>query len=176
MTEPFIGQVMMVSFDFAPENWALCNGQLLSVSEYPALFSLLGTRFGGDGTDTFGLPDLRGRGPVHQGQGAGLSARTMGESGSAESVALAEAEMPVHTHAAVGFEGPGAGAQTNPGGNTWGIANNDPVYNRATPNTPMNPEAIDQTGGGEAHENMPPFQVVNFIISLRGSYPLSVSD
>lgn len=148
--EPFVGEIRMVGFDFAPQGWALCDGQLLPISQHSVLFSLLGTKYGGDGQTTFGLPDLRGRVPMHVGQGPGLSPRQLGQAGGQETVTLTGPEVPIHTHPAE------AG----------------PTIERYTIESELRepPKAI-QSLGGQPHENMPPFQCVNFIIALQGIYP-----
>ncbi|MEV6026343.1 tail fiber protein [Streptomyces sp. NPDC052036] len=155
-----------LGFTFAPNGWAMCNGQLLPISQNAALFSLLGTTYGGNGTTTFALPDLRGRVPMHSGQGTGLSARSLGESGGTENITLTTGRMPSHSHTLNGVAGRQdtnrvAGAAPSTGG----------YYSTQTPGTAMHPAAIDATGGGQSHPNVQPFLCVNFIIALEGIYP-----
>jgi microcystin-dependent protein len=166
--EPYIGQISMAGFNFAPRGWALCNGQLLSIAQNTALFSLLGTTFGGDGRVTFGLPDLRGRVPVHQGQGPGLTTRVMGETAGQETVTLINSEMPMHNHLVnVTSADSTAKNPTNnfPGGTA------SPVYAAAANGNVMNPQVIGLAGGNQPHQNMQPYQVISFIIALEGIFP-----
>ena len=155
--EPVIGELMMFAGNFAPRGWALCDGQLLSIAQNTALFSLLGTTYGGDGRTTFGLPDLRGRVPVHPGRGPGLTPRQLGEKGGQETVTLTTVQMPNHNHAVQ--EGAGQGEGSEPGGG--------PV------STPVNGagEMSGSTGGSQPHPNMQPFQCINYCIALNGVYP-----
>ncbi len=171
MAEPFLGQVILVGFNFAPRGWALCDGQLLPISQNAALFSLLGTTYGGDGRTTFALPDLRGRAPIHQGQGSGLSARTIGSRLGVEEVTLTTNEMPAHTHSLNAFDGL-ANQQspvrtvpaTEPTGQTA-------TYSTQPANSVMSPEAIGTTGGSQAHSNMQPSLTMNYCIALEGVFP-----
>lgn len=160
----------MFGGNFAPLGWAFCNGQVLAISQYDALFALIGTTYGGDGVQTFGLPDLQGRLPVHQGQGPGLTNRIIGQKAGEEQVTVTVAQLPVHTHPA-NCSSQGAAASpvskvwaTDPGGN---IA----PYSTAAPNGQMNGAAIANSGGSQGHDNMHPFQVVSFIIALEGIFP-----
>jgi microcystin-dependent protein len=147
----------------------MCNGQLIPITQNETLFNLIGTTYGGDGTTTFGLPDLRGRRPVHQGTGAGLSPYVIGQAGGTESVTLTTAEIPAHGHVpqAVG-EG---GTVATPTGGVWAQWSNNPYAATAGTPVPMATQAIASAGGGGAHENRPPFLVVSFIISLFGVFP-----
>jgi len=171
MAEPFIGQITPVGFNFAPRGYAFCSGQLQSIASNTALFSLLGTTYGGDGKVTFGLPDLRGRTPIHQGQGNGLPDYVMGEMSGVESVTLIQTEMPIHTHlvnadnAGTGIANPkGAYPAAEPSGQ--GI-----TAFTATANTTMNVMMIGVTGSGVAHNNLQPLLTVNYIIALEGIFP-----
>ncbi len=156
----------MVGFNFAPVGWAMCDGQLLPISQNTALFSLLGTTYGGNGTTTFALPDLRGRVPMHQGQGPGLSPRFLGESGGTETVTLDTSQVPSHTHA---LNGVAARQDSN---RVAGAApSNGGYYSTQTPGTAMHQAAIGTTGGGQPHPNVQPFLCVNFIIALQGIFP-----
>jgi microcystin-dependent protein len=166
MAEPFLGEIKLFGGSFAIQGWALCNGQLLSPSENDALFSLLGTTFGGDGVNTFAIPDLRGRVPVHQGNG-----RVMGETAGTETVTLTSQEMPMHNHVANASLNTGNAAST-PTDQFW---SRDPggtiAQYRGATNGLMNPQAIGITGGSQPHDNMMPYLVINFQISLYGIYP-----
>ena len=167
--DPFLGEIGIVAFDFAPPSWALCNGQILSIGQNTALFSLLGNRYGGNGTSTFALPDLRGRVPIHFGLGPGLTDRPLGEHGGQESVALALAEMPSHTHAARADGG--TAVSDVPSGRYF--ARNPasiPTFGTGTGAT-LGAAAIDPTGGGQPHSNMQPYLTLNFIICIQGIYP-----
>jgi microcystin-dependent protein len=166
--DPFVGEIEIVGFNFAPTGWATCDGQLLSIASNTALFSLLGTQFGGDGIHTFALPDLRGRMAIGQGQGPGLQNYLIGDTGGEEQVTLTIAQMPAHTHRAVGSSA--LADTTAVGGNVWGTTAVF-LYSSGSPSTPMNPLAIGAVGGGLPHENRPPFLVMNFIIALQGIFP-----
>jgi len=179
MADSFLGEIRMFAGTYAPRGWAFCNGQLMDISQNAALFSLLGTTYGGDGRTTFGLPDLRGRAAIHFGNGPGLNNYRQGQRGGAETITLAEAQMPSHAHtvsAEVKAVNVG-GNQSTPGGHTWAA---DPrgatnIYSDATPDTDMNAGSVAGTaqnaGGSQAHENRPPYLAINFIISLAGMYP-----
>ena len=170
MSEPFLGEIKLVGFNFPPRGWAECNGQLLPIAQNSALFSLLGTIYGGDGRTTFGLPDLRGRYAMHQGQGPGLSSRPIGQKSGEERVTLATSQLPSHQHGHT-LRASGNPANTNdPTGNILGLAE---AYSDQPDSVNMDPNAIDTTnaGGGQAHNNMPPYQCVNFIIALTGIFP-----
>ena len=167
MSEPFLGEIRMVGFNFAPHGWAMCNGQLLPISQNTALFSLLGTTYGGDGKTSFALPDLRGRAPIHTGQGAGLTVRDLGAAPGAETITLTSAQMPPHTHT---LEANPANASTkHPAG---AVLAADKTYSGpASPPVAMSPAAIATTGGGGAHDNLQPSLTLNFIIALQGIFP-----
>lgn len=162
-TQPFIGELSIVAFNFAPAGWALCNGQLLPIAQNEALFSLLGTTYGGNGETTFALPDLRGRLALHAGIGPGLSVRSLGEHGGAERVVLTKAQLPAHQH---GQPGGGLKTSSNPGGR---VPSNGGAYSAPKSGVHMTP--TDPVGGGQAHENMSPFLVLNVIIALQGTFP-----
>jgi microcystin-dependent protein len=168
--EPFVGEIRFVAFDFAPTGWAKCEGQLLPIVENEALFSLLGARYGGDGRTTFALPDLRGRFPIGTGQGTSLTSRDLGSTGGTEQVTLDVSMMPAHTHPAMASS---ATADSRmPDDRTWAtVPRNRPPYTSAVPDTPMSPAAIGISGGGQPHENMPPFLGLTCIIALYGIYP-----
>jgi microcystin-dependent protein len=180
MTEPFIGQIMPVGFSFAPRGWALCDGQLLNIAQYSALFSLLGTTYGGDGRTTFGLPDLRGRVPVHVGTGAGLSRYTWGQRGGQERVTLNQNEMPQHTHNvtvdAKMRANTGSAGEADPTGRTLGEARED-IFNDTAPAVDMADGTVTATataapaGGGQSHYNIQPFLAFYWCIALQGIFP-----
>jgi microcystin-dependent protein len=174
MTDPFLAEIRMFGGNFAPRGWALCNGQLMSISQNTALFSLLGTTYGGDGRVTFGLPNLQGTAPMQQGQGAGLSDRFLGETGGEPNVTLIQSEMPMHTHTAMAVDD--SGDSTDPTGRTWAQALQgrvgDKLYSVGQqPNMQMGAQAVLPTGGGQPHNNMPPYLTVTFIIALQGIFP-----
>ncbi|HMJ76532.1 MAG TPA: tail fiber protein [Iamia sp.] len=166
--EPYVGQISMAGFNFAPRGWALCNGQIMSIAQNSALFSLLGTQFGGNGQTTFGLPDLRGRVPVHQGQGTGLTNRTMGELSGSETVTLITSEMPQHNHLINVTSGDST--VKNPANNVLG-GTATPTYAVAPNGNFMNGQTLTLTGGNQPHQNMQPYQVISFIIALEGIFP-----
>jgi microcystin-dependent protein len=167
--EPFVGEIQMFGGNFAPVGWALCNGQLLSIASNTALFSLLGTTYGGNGTTTFGLPDLRGRVPISFGQGPGLSLRDLGESGGVEAVTLLTTEMPVHTHS--------LGASPSNGTTSAAAGRVDarspaaiPQYAAASDSN-LGAAAVGSAGGSQPHNNLQPYLAVTFIIATQGIYP-----
>ncbi|MFY9803686.1 MAG: tail fiber protein [Candidatus Acidiferrales bacterium] len=168
-TTPYLGQILMVGFNFAPNNWALCNGQILSISQNTALFSLIGTYYGGDGQTTFALPDLRGRVPVGQGQGPGLSPYVIGETGGEEQVTLTISNMPAHSHPLMGTSM--AGTSASPTGTIWGAQSRLDIYSSATPDTPMGGGSVGTAGGGLPHDNRSPYLTITYIIALEGVYP-----
>ena len=167
--EPFIGEIIMFGGNFAPRGWAFCDGQLLPISENTALFSILGTTYGGDGRTTFGLPDLRGRVTIHPGTGSGLTPRLLGEMGGQERVTLTTDQIPAHNHEIKALKT--EGDSSSPEGNFPAKSGQgDPDYNTDSDAT-MNSNAIENTGGNQPHNNMPPFQSINFIIALQGIFP-----
>ena len=168
MSEPFVGEIRMFAGNFAPRGWAFCDGQLLAVSQNDALFSLLGTIYGGDGRTTFGLPDLRGRIPLHAGTGPGLSPRRLGSKAGGESVTLTVNQMPSHTHPWSGSTD--AGQNTTPGANLFGTSPGN-VYGPASPFGALSNKSIPAVGGSRSHTNLMPFLCVHFIIALVGIYP-----
>ena len=171
MSEPFIGEIRMFGGNFAPRGWALCHGQILSIAQNTALFSLLGTTYGGNGQTTFGLPDLRGRAPIGWGQGPGLSNRSLGEVGGVENVTLTAQQMPAHSHAA---NASGNSGNTNtPVGKVWSkdAGVQSATYTGNAPNGVMAANAIGSAGGSQPHENMPPYMAMNYVIALEGIYP-----
>ena len=167
MSQPFLGQVSMFGFDFAPRNWAMCNGQLMSIAQNSALFALLGTMYGGNGIQTFGLPNLQGRTPLHFGQGPGLTNRTQGEIAGEENHTLLTQEVPSHTHALNASKD--AGSSFIPNNNF--IANaNLPIAASGTP-VAMIAGSVSNAGGSQPHTNIQPYLVVNFCIALSGIFP-----
>lgn len=168
MSEPFVGEIRMFAGNFAPRGWAFCDGQLLAVSQNDALFSLLGTIYGGDGRTTFGLPDLRGRLPIHAGTGPGLSPRRLGAKGGAEKVTLTVNQMPSHSHRLKGSTAL-AGEET-PQDNVTGQAETL-LYGREAPLANMASDSITSVGGSRSHTNLMPFLCIHFIIALVGIYP-----
>lgn len=162
MGTPFLAEIRIVSFNFAPKGWALCNGQLLPINQNQALFSLLGTMYGGDGRTTFALPDLRGRVPVHVGAGFVQGGRA-GE----EAHTVISNEMPMHTHLVSASSG--TPNQGSPAGNEWAASNSG--YSTVAPNTALNPSAIGSAGGSQPHTNLQPYLVLNFVIALQGIFP-----
>jgi microcystin-dependent protein len=171
MATPFLGEIRMVGFTFPPKGWALCNGQILSISQNSALFSLLGTTYGGNGTSTFALPDLRSRVPIHAGQGIGLSPYVQGEQTGTESVVLAFSQMPSHNHTVNGVAS--GGNQASPAGGSPAIESTGTSldYSNATPSSPMNAAMLSPAGSNQPHNNIQPVLCVNFVIALQGIFP-----
>jgi microcystin-dependent protein len=164
MAQPYVGEIRMFAGNFAPSDWLFCDGTVLPISEYETLFQLIGTTYGGDGEETFRLPDLRGRVPVHFGSG-----RVLAESGGVESVTLTAQQMPAHTHAQ-SASASAASTTGNPTGLT-ADAGTTLIYGAGTPSVPLNAAAVATVGGSQPHDNMAPFLAVNYIISLFGIFP-----
>jgi microcystin-dependent protein len=175
MSDQYVGEIRIFTGDFAPLGWAPCNGQFMSISQHTALFSLLGTTYGGDGRTTFALPDLRDKAPLQAGRGNGLSPRDLGESGGAAAVTVTAAQMPSHTHAVNCVSG--GGDQNTPVGTIWAEAHVSrqgiPMYAAgASSGAPqMGAQALASAGGNQPHNNLPPTLALNFIIALQGVYP-----
>ena len=169
MSEPFVGEIRMFAGNFAPRGWAYCDGQLLAVSQNDALFSLLGTIYGGDGRTTFGLPDLRGRIPLHQGQGPGLSSLRLGSKGGGEKVTLTTNQLAAHEH---DFNANTAAATGNdPQGKVLADGTPARIYKQADHNTDLASSSIANTGGSGSHSNLMPTLCIHFIVALSGIYP-----
>jgi microcystin-dependent protein len=169
-SEPFIGQVVPHGFNFAPRGYAFCEGQLLPIAQNTALFSLLGTTYGGDGRTTFGLPDLRGRFPIHRGNGPGLTPRQLGQSGGSQTHTLTEAEIPNHSHAVETFVSDSNASTTYPGGASLAQALTD-IYGDDSDLVPLAASSSATAGSSQAHNNLPPYLGVSYCIALVGLYP-----
>ena len=170
MAQPFVGEIQIFGGNFAPNGWAFCNGAILDISQNSVLFTLIGTTYGGDGVNTFALPDLRGRVPVCLGTGPDAVTYVIGQTGGTESVTLTVQAIPSHTHAP--FCNTGAGNSGTPGGSFWaGNASTALPQFAAAPDTNMNAAGVGNTGGSQPHENLMPYVAVNFIISLFGIFP-----
>lgn len=174
MADPFVAEIRIFGFNFAPTGWAQCNGQLLPISQNTALFSLLGTFYGGNGQSTFALPDLQGNAAMHQGQGQGLSNRDIGEMSGSQTVTLLISEMPAHTH--IPTNAKNIGGLADPTGNMWGTSNAAKVaalfYAPAgSPTVNMHPAAFSLTGGSFPHNNLMPYLILNFCIAMQGVFP-----
>jgi microcystin-dependent protein len=169
MSEPFVGEIRMFAGNFAPRGWAFCDGQLLAVSQNDALFSLLGTIYGGDGRTTFGLPDLRGRVPIHAGAGPGLTPRRLGEKLGVEKVTLTSNQLPSHSHSLNASTG--TGTSNSASGNVTSESPSIDLYIEDVPGADMAVSAIGNVGGSQSHSNIAPFLCLHFIIALFGIYP-----
>ena len=172
MANPFVGEIRMFAGNFAPRSWALCDGQLMAIAQNTALFSLLGTQFGGDGRTTFGLPNLQGMAPMGQGNGAGLTPRVIGETGGSSSVTLLSSQVPSHNHT---FNcGVGSKGETSAVAGQFNCdeaAGTTPIYATTTDGSTMNPLTVQPLASSQPHENMQPYQCVTFIIALAGIFP-----
>lgn len=157
--DPFIGQIILFAGNFAPEGWLLCDGSTLPIPAYTALYSVIGTTYGGDGSRTFNLPDLRGRFPTQQGSGNGLSAHSLGEAGGAETVTLTVNNLPAHTHSIAGATGAASGTLKA-------------IDTRATAAKVLDPDEVQPTGGNAPFQTLSPFLALNFIICVNGTYPM----
>jgi microcystin-dependent protein len=167
--DPYLGEIMLFAGSYAPRGWAPCNGQLLPINQNQGLFSLLGTYYGGNGQTTFALPDLRGRAPIHVGQGPGLTDRTLGEQGGEETHLLTVEEMPAHTHLASAYSGNGTSA--SPAGLLPARDPSGTPHYGAGADVTLSPGAIGVTGGNQAHNNMQPFLALTFCICVQGVFP-----
>jgi microcystin-dependent protein len=164
MAQPYVGEIRMFAGNFAPAGWMFCEGQLLPISEYETLFNLIGTTYGGDGQSTFALPDLRGRIPLHMGNGF-----TLAETGGAEEITLTVSQIPAHTHPLIGSNAPATQQNVNP--NVFAEATLFNPYININPTSPMAPSAVGSVGGSQPHTNFQPYLCVDFIISLFGIFP-----
>src|SRR5687768_8822545 len=170
MADPFVAEIRIFPFNFAPKGWAWCDGQLLPLSQNTALFSLLGTTYGGNGKSNFALPNLQGRAPMHPGQGPGLSLHDLGETGGSETVTLLDSEMPAHSHTLTAwsqdpadrFSPAGAALSRSSNGQAWGPANNL---------VSLSPQALTPAGGDQPHNNLQPYLAFYFCIALQGIFP-----
>jgi microcystin-dependent protein len=171
MASPFLAEIKMFGGSFAPRGYAFCSGQIMAIAQNTALFSLLGTTYGGNGQTTFALPNLQGRVPIHAGQGPGLSNYTLGQLGGSETVTLLQTQLPPHTHAVAVNSGPGNSAA--PANNTVLAASTarDRLYTTAASNTSLSPTSVGTTGGGQPLSIIQPYLVINFIIAIEGIYP-----
>ncbi|MDD5543530.1 MAG: tail fiber protein [Acidobacteriia bacterium] len=171
--DPFVAEIRIFPFNFAPKGWAFCDGQILPISQNTALFSLLGTTYGGDGKSNFALPNFQGSVPMHPGQGPGLSLHDLGETGGSDTVTLLTTEIPSHTHT---VNAQTAGGLDDPSNHVWGAASNQrPAPNFYAPtsgnNVQMNALALAETGGSQPHNNMQPYLTLSFCIALQGVFP-----
>jgi microcystin-dependent protein len=164
MAQPFVGEIRIFAGNFAPVGWMFCDGQLLPISENETLFQLIGTTYGGDGVTTFALPDLRGRLPLHQGNGF-----VIGQAAGAEDVTLTVNQMPAHSHPAVATTN--QGTQGNPGGNVLSNSQGAKPYIEDAPTGNLSPQSVSPVGGSQPHSNLQPFICINYIISLFGLFP-----
>jgi microcystin-dependent protein len=168
VSTPYLGQIQPFAFNFAPVGWAMCNGQLLPISQNTALFALVGTFYGGDGVTNFALPNLQSRVAIHQGQGPGLSPYSIGQVGGTENVTLIQNQMPQHGHTVAASAAPASTAR--PGGAVMGHAGTD-AYGSSPDGTTMNAQMIGTAGGNQPHTNVQPYLAVNFCIALQGVFP-----
>jgi microcystin-dependent protein len=169
MADPFVAEIRIFPFNFAPKGWAWCDGQLLPLSQNTALFSLLGTTYGGDGKSNFALPDLQGRAPMHPGQGPGLSLHDLGETGGSETVSLLESEIPAHSHSLVASQADGV--ERTPNGQLLGTGIGISAYQTPGPLTQLSPNGLAPAGGDQPHNNLQPYLTFYFCIALQGVFP-----
>jgi microcystin-dependent protein len=170
MSDPYVGEIRMFGGSFAPVGWAMCQGQLMAISQNDTLFNLIGTTYGGDGQETFGLPNLAGRAPLHQGQGPGISQTyTIGEAAGVESVTLTTQQMPQHAHALIASQD--SADQITGANGILATPVQLSTYFTASPDSALNPATVQPVGGNQPHENLQPYLVISFIISLYGIYP-----
>ncbi|MDR3719163.1 MAG: tail fiber protein [Bryobacteraceae bacterium] len=171
MSDPFVAEVRILPYTFAPYGWALCQGQILPISQYTAVFSLLGTNYGGNGTSNFALPNLQGRLAIGAGQGPGLSPYSVGETGGVENVTLTPQQLAAHNHGAVAVHD--AGNTYSPAGDEWSAdgANRAKIYGAAAPTVAMGANALSPAGGGQPHNNLQPYIAINYCIALQGVFP-----
>ncbi len=170
MSSPFVAEIRIVGFNFAPRGWAFCNGQLIPLAQNTALFSLLGTTYGGNGQSNFALPNFQGTAPMFYQQGPGLSFRNIGETGGSQNVTLQQSEMPIHNHNYTARPTPTT-PQTSPVGLGFGRSNSLPYSPTATASASMGATAVQPNGGTQPHNNLMPYLTMNFIIALQGIFP-----
>lgn len=172
MADPFVAEIRIFPFNFAPKGWALCDGQIMPLSQNTALFSLLGTTYGGDGRSTFALPNLQGSAPMHPSQGPGLSLHDLGETGGADTITLLQTEIPSHNHIMRANSGDGISPTPTNNVSAGPGADRDLfLYKNGSANASMNASALGLTGGGQPHNNLMPYLTVNFCIALQGVFP-----
>lgn len=171
MDTPYVGYIALVGFNYAPRGWALCNGQILPISQYEALFQLLGTTFGGDGSSTFGLPDLRSRVPIHVGKSQGTSEYALGQVGGSENIALTAQQIPIHSHVALCVNNTPGNSKTPTNTSVWARTGSEQLYSTSAPGQAMLNPTFTATGRSKPHENRQPILAVNFIIALEGIFP-----
>jgi microcystin-dependent protein len=170
MADPFVAEIRIFAFNFAPKGWAFCDGQLLPISQNTALFSLLGTTYGGDGKSNFALPDMQGNAPMHPGQGPSLSLHDLGETGGSETVTLLQSEIPAHSHNVMANTAP---ADTNAPGPTFVLAQSTGTnaYSSQASNAILSFNTLVPAGGDQPHNNMQPYLTLNFCIAMQGVFP-----
>jgi len=171
MADPFVAEIRIFPFNFAPKGWAFCDGQLLPLSQNTALFSLLGTTYGGDGRSTFRLPDMQGNAPMHPGQGPGLSLHDLGETGGVETVTLLQTEIPLHSHGVMAAPSLVSGDTNIPPGNAFAKSSQGNAYVAAANLTQLSPSTITPTGNSQPHNNMMPYLTLSFCIAMQGVFP-----
>ena len=170
MADPFVAEIRIFGFIFAPKGWAFCNGQILPLSQNTALFSLLGTTYGGDGKSNFALPDMQGNAPMHPGQGPGLSLHDLGETGGSDTVTLLESEIPSHSHSMMASNSDSI--SQSPSANLFaGGVGGITFYGAPPPQVQLSPNALTPAGGGQPHNNLMPYLTMNFCIALQGIFP-----
>ena len=169
MADPFVAEIRIFPFNFAPKGWAFCNGQLMPISQNTALFSLLGTTYGGDGKTSFGLPDIQGRAVMHPGQGPGLSLHDLGETGGSDTVTLLQSEIPSHAHAVTASQADGI--ERTPAGQLPATGISISQYQAPGPVTSLAPTAVTPAGGDQPHNNLQPYLTFSFCIALQGVFP-----
>ena len=171
MADPFVSEIRIFPFNFAPRGWAWCDGQLMPLSQNTALFSLLGTTFGGNGKSNFALPDLQGRAPMHPGQGPGLSMHDLGETGGSETVTLLQSEIPAHSHAWTGAKAVNQeGNSASPAAHAWAVSSVEKNY-AGTADTQLGALCLAPAGGNAPHNNLQPYLTLYFCIALQGVFP-----
>jgi microcystin-dependent protein len=172
MSDPFIGEIKLFAGNYAPYGWEFCNGQLLRITQYTALFAVIGNLYGGDGKTNFALPNLQTRAPLQQGQGTGLSRYTQGQTGGDITATLSQGQMPIHVHPVKASTSPGT--QADPNGMVWGVAGvarGTSLYTATQQNVQMNANALSSSGGGLTHNNWMPYLPLSFIIAVTGIFP-----